>query len=225
MYNSNWGDCLRKYNYDLLRQEVKTYEELRNFKHDFMNHANVLKLYLQMGMVDKSIEYIDKLVSFAGGAWQYKKITGNLEIDMLLSPKISKIYNLGCEIDISSNLSDDLSLNLFDIVSILGNLLDNCYDALVNTTEKRLSIDVNTIYDNLFIQISNTHSNNIIEYNDEIITSKHDNKNHGIGIKSIKNCVDKNHGQVLIEYDEKEFYTEIVIPLKDNINYSCYKKA
>lgn len=226
VYNSYWGDYLKQYAYDLLRQEVKTYQDLKAFRHDFVNHVNVVKLYLQMGMVDESINYIDKLSEFVDESGISTKITGNLEIDMLMSSKIQKLYEIGCKIDISSNLTAQLKLDIFDVVSILGNLLDNCYEALINTKEKRLSLDINVIYDTLYVSIVNTHNNKMLKCGDDILTTKTvDAKDHGIGIKSIKNCVKKHNGKMVIEYDENEFITEISIPLTDDENYSWDKKA
>lgn len=226
VYNRLWGDYLKEYAYNLLKQEVKSYQDLREFKHDFLNHINIIKLYLQMGMVDKSLDYIDKLANFVDKSSTYQKITDNLELDMLLSSKIKKIHELDCEIDISSNVNSKLNLDIFDIVSILGNLLDNSYEALINAKEKRLSVDINIIYDNLYICVINTHNNSMITYGNDILTSKkEDTQNHGIGIKSIKNCVTKNNGEIIIEYDDKEFSTEIYIPLKNEIDYTWDKKA
>lgn len=226
MYNRCWGDYLKQYAYDLLRQEVQTYQGLKEFKHDFINHINIIKLYIQMDMVDKSVDYIDKLLDFVDDHSVCQKITGNLEIDMLVSSKIKKIYEIGCDIDIESNISEKLKIDIFDVVSVLGNLLDNCYEALINANEKRLSLDIDVVNDNLYIAILNTHNNTMVEENNNILTTKQfDAENHGIGIKSVRNCIKKYDGKMMIEYDDKEFYTEIYIPLKSQINYSWNEKA
>lgn len=45
------------------------------------------------------------------------------------------------------------------------------------------------------------------------LTTKADKKNHGIGLRNVRETVEKNQGKFLWEYKENEFKVEIALPL------------
>ncbi len=64
------------------------------------------------------------------------------------------------------------------------------------------------------IKVENTKTNKIITKNGDILTDKKGSL-HGLGIKSVKNSVNKYGGNVVIEYDDKKFVVKIAIPLRN----------
>lgn len=205
-------DWVDNYLYDFLQQEINARNELKYFRHDFVNHIHIIKMYLDMDCAEEATKYIYKLINFVEDN-SYKPITGNLEIDMVLSHKIAKIEKLGAEVDICASIPQKIDLDVFDIVTVFGNLLDNAYEALICTNEKRLSLDINLVDDNLYIMISNSHNNSISFCDNLIVTSKDNAIDHGIGISSVKHCVDKNSGKIDIVFDSEEFTVEICLPI------------
>ncbi len=188
--------------------------DIKCFKHDFKNHMYVLKMYLELGMVDKGLDYINRMVDETSDI-DPKFYTGNTEVDIVLSQKLKKIQNINTDIDFMYTLPSGLKFDPFDVMIILGNLLDNAYEALINTEDRSILLDINLVDDIIYININNTHSNKIKMNEDEIATSKTDKGNHGIGLGSVKRCVYKNHGEIEITHNKDDFNVYLKIPLSN----------
>jgi sensor histidine kinase regulating citrate/malate metabolism len=65
----------------------------------------------------------------------------------------------------------------------------------------------------LFIRISNPYNQKILKDKNtkKLLTTKKDNSNHGKGISSIKNIVEKNDGLIDIDYDNNIFQVSITL--------------
>ncbi|WP_077173623.1 GHKL domain-containing protein [Metaclostridioides mangenotii] len=64
------------------------------------------------------------------------------------------------------------------------------------------------------IVIENTKVNEIIQKNNNFITSKKDKSIHGVGLRNVKNSVKKYSGELIAEYHENKFILKIMIPNK-----------
>lgn len=206
---------LETYLHNLLKENVDSVAQFKFFKHDFVNHVNVIRSYIEMGMLDKSLNYIDKLIGFTN-EFDFSHITGNTEIDIVLNNKISKIKAIGTEIEIMASLPEELEIDIFCLTTLLGNILDNVYDALIFTKDKRLLCDINIVDDNIHINVANTHCNEILCNGDTILSTKIDKSEHGVGLSSIRNCVEKCNGCIEISYDSFEFFIDISVPYVPN---------
>lgn len=65
---------------------------------------------------------------------------------------------------------------------------------------------------NLIILINNSYDGKIINENGEIKTTKIYKSGHGLGIKSIRNILEKYDGEMRINYNNDTFSTSIIIP-------------
>ncbi len=201
----------------MLRESIENELEFRCFKHDIYNHVFVIKTYIEMGMVEEGLQYIDKLVKYTDD-FDFRDITGNTEIDIILRSKIAKLESIGVEMDILAKLPERINMDIFDITVMLGNLLDNAFEALIFAKEKRLQLDINIVDNSLYINIANTHSNQIIKVGNLIKSSKKSEiRKHGLGLRSVKCSVLKYKGEMDISYDESEFNVDIAIPLENAI--------
>ncbi len=89
-----------------------------------------------------------------------------------------------------------------DITIILGNLLENAFEACLRQEDnnKFISVKGKCIKDNLFINISNSFNKKIKVINGKFLSSK--KQGEGIGIKSINSIVDKYGGIVDFEIND-----------------------
>ncbi len=96
---------------------------------------------------------------------------------------------------------------------ILGNLLDNALQAVLLVTENRF-IDFAIHYSKgmLLIKVTNPFKTPITKHeNGVIVTSKADKKNHGYGLKSVNETVEKYNGTVDINPDNDIFTITVVL--------------
>lgn len=143
--------------------------------------------------------------------------TGNETTNIILTEK--KLFcsehgiQLSCMID-GKKMS---FMSEADIYSLLGNLIDNAIEAVINLEEnsRTVSLYVKSVSSFLSINITNLYKGEIDQKNGEIITSKQDKNYHGFGIKSIKNIVKKYDGDIVMNTQDNIFKTSIMIPIPE----------
>lgn len=99
-----------------------------------------------------------------------------------------------------------------DLFSIMGNILDNALEAAQYSEEKRVQVCLSTRNRGYFsvIQVINTYGRKIRIRDGELLTSKAEKGSHGIGLRSVRKTVEKNHGNMDIQYDDHMFSVLLV---------------
>ena len=95
---------------------------------------------------------------------------------------------------------------------ILGNLLDNALQA-VSLVDKNAFIVLTMHYSKgmLIIKVSNPFKNEVKIIDGTVMTSKSDKKNHGLGLRSVKEVVEKYNGTIEIKTDNNIFTITAVL--------------
>lgn len=195
---------------------------IRKEKHDFANHINTLMAMCLLKKPDtlESIEqYARKLVNHTGSSYKFYK-TGNVYVDGLLAIK----SNFACENSINFDVDFDAPLNQIavddiDLTSILGNIIDNAFDAITMHSPHRNGIVAIYTYieqDKYYISISN-NGVKISEANlDKIFENKFTTKSkpgsvneRGYGLYITRQLISKNNGKISVTSSEQE--TEFLI--------------
>ena len=100
--------------------------------------------------------------------------------------------------------------NIFDICTIIGNLLNNAIEAYkedFNNYEIRINLNgTKSVYQ---IEIANTIKESVLSGNKALKTSKSDTKNHGIGIKSVKSRAEKYNGKTQFTEENGQFVARV----------------
>ena len=101
-----------------------------------------------------------------------------------------------------------------DIMAMFGNLLDNAGEAAGKC--ERGNVSVRLFMQNqgafLVIYIKNDHAGGIRQRNGELLTSKKDKGYHGIGLKNIREIVERYRGYMQNDYSDHIYETTIMIP-------------
>ena len=170
-----------------------SYENMRVIKHDLKNFIHTI----DNGNDDNIINSVKDKINEAF----LVSDTGNIVIDSILYNKNEKIKDINGKLELDVNVPIELNMEPVDMMIILGNLLDNAIEAVRNTSDKNIKLEIRYDKPNMFIEISNRYKGILVEENGKFITTKLDIENHGIGIESIKKIADKYNGEV-------EFITE-----------------
>lgn len=104
---------------------------------------------------------------------------------------------------------DKVPLTDYDLCVVIGNLLDNAYNAVSRLTEKEKIIDIHISVndsDSFVIFIKNTYDASPYD------SHQTDNYEHGYGLNNTKNIVDIYHGVMQCRSDDYYAVT-IVIPV------------
>ncbi|MGB4438353.1 MAG: GHKL domain-containing protein [Sedimentibacter sp.] len=224
LYDNLYKSFATKTEEILLQQQNKAYEkqfelmqqsldDVQVVRHDMKNHMITLKnLYLNNETISAS-EYIDDIIFSVDAKKKYSN-SENFIIDSILNYKLQAIRDMDIEPEVEINVPQKISISSYDMTVILGNLLDNAITALKKCTDvKKFSVKINYNKDNILITISNSFSEIIKEKNGSFETLKDDTKNHGFGLKSVKDVVNRNDGHMSVHYDNKIFKVTILLPV------------
>jgi len=189
---------------------------LRFFKHDMDNHFMKMKDLLIDKDYDNLSNYLNDCSDYTKPEYQYSN-SGNHGIDSVLNYKLKEISEKGTKIDVRINLTNKLYIGFFDLIVILGNLVDNAIDELKKSDGGLLAIEIKHKKGIVFIKIENTcHSEPNLK-NGCLLTSKPDAANHGLGLQSVKRTLDKYKGKMTISFENNIFSVNALL-YNGNIN-------
>ncbi|SHK02644.1 Histidine kinase-, DNA gyrase B-, and HSP90-like ATPase [Geosporobacter subterraneus DSM 17957] len=214
--------------YKLQAEYVKNIETLLNIirreKHDFSNHINTvyaLCLINSENTVEKIKKYLDKLVHNIKSSYRYYN-TGNDYVDGLLTVKSNTAFSHDIHLDVDfEEPLNRISLNEYDLISIIGNIVDNAFDAVLSipdNEQKIVSICTYIEEDDYYLSIANNGPPIPPENIDKIFengfsTKGRDKEEHGLGLFIIKELVNKHHGEIIVNSSDLETEFLIKLPL------------
>ena len=128
-------------------------------------------------------------------------------MDAIVHEKYEKAKEHEIDFEIKGVFSDRLMISNYDICTILGNALDNALEASQKVQGKRyVCMEIRSHQNMLHLIIRNSMAGK-----SDLSTTKNDRRYHGFGLDNLKQCVEKNMGQVEITQTEEEFCLDIVI--------------
>lgn len=175
-------------------------EQIRYLRHDMKNHLQEMKILLDQNRISELKKYICVSESALINPREYIH-TGNGDIDSLMNYKLQIAKEMDAEVEANVSIPDGLPIDSFDIVSILGNLMDNAIEALRTAESKIIKISIQYDKKILFISIQNTCAQPPAFENERPIRLiRNGNTARGIGLKSVDHTLKKYHGNMKFSY-------------------------
>ena len=194
----------------LMQESVK---KVRSIRHDMNFHLAAIKDFT--GENKAATDYINSLLNDISKSEVYST-TGNIAFDSIINFKLKTAEEDSVKLDLSIFVPPVVNVEIADIVTILGNLLDNALDAVAKVEDKLIKLDIEYSKESLFIQLENTFDGEV-KYEkgkseaDKIITTRKDGDNHGYGLKNIRKSVEKYNGHVDISHDGNVFSVGVLL--------------
>jgi hypothetical protein len=203
---------MQKQQYDYqLQQSVA----VRRFKHDLVNHIGALRELMNEKKTEEAKEYIDTIWNIQN-AFDLKIHTGDSFLDVIVNYYSYLATKENIEFVVLGRLTGKMPLEMFDITTLMGNILQNAVEAAVKADVPRIRVEFVEHKKEIFIVVSNSVAEGINTKADFFMTSKKDKENHGFGLKNIVATVEKYHGECymesLVENEEALFKISIAIP-------------
>ncbi len=192
-----------------LDEIVVTQNQIKKFKHDFLNYEIGLKSYLQNKDCVGAIKYLDGLSGNFGSSENIIE-TGNAALDAILSAKKAIAESKGISFTTQIQIPQKLDIEAIDMCIIFGNAVDNAIEACEKIKDKSRRIDLTLICQGkrVFCKITNTTA----ERRKSILkTSKSDAGNHGFGLDNIKTSLAKYNSEPTITQTDDEFTIKFII--------------
>lgn len=202
---------------DKIKTDITYYEilerqntNLRAYAHDAKNQLSAIKNLNDNPEIEMHIsKMVERLI-------EYSKVchSGNHTLDVVIDKYVTEcdLNNITFEFDIkNNNLSQ---VEPYDLVAILGNLLDNALEASEQSQDKMVSIETDFRNNFSVIVVSNSCDKNPRFNNSELpVTTKSNKQLHGFGLKSVRKTLKKYNGDIAFEYDyqKKTFIVTVML--------------
>ena len=188
--------------------------ELRRFRHDLKQKMLGLKHLIELHDDIKAMEFIQNELNILSEKKPDKINTGNFAIDAILNDRYRSSLKDGIRFQTYLDMPAQLPYGEGDLCVLLGNLLDNGWEAALRDENPDRYVDIRIIYDrdNLIITEKNNFDGTFIQNKSGgFETIKEDAVNHGLGLESIRKIAEKYHGNVCIECREKVFKIQVLL--------------
>lgn len=196
---------LLKYNNMLQNKhsaEIKDlYKEVQTMRHDMKNQFISIRSSIQDENFNKAIDYANSIIENINNTKKFV-FTKNDMFNAIVNNKLSEANSKAVKISYSINYELDQRMEDTDINILFGNLLDNAIEACEKLkSNKEIILVIDKKRDYIFIEVKNTIDKSILKENPNLLTTKHEKSNHGLGVRGIKKIVEKYDG--IINYYEK----------------------
>lgn len=187
-------------------------ETIKLLKHDMKNNISCIDALIEEENYDEAHNICHSLTN------KYTSIgtivnTENYLLNAVLNVEIEKAKSYGIPVKLS--ITNDLKMfkNSSDIISLIGNILDNAISYLSKNKVKNNEINFSTGYEGSYsvIKCRNNILDSVLFNNTSLKTDKKDKDNHGKGITIINSIAHKYNGDVIIKERNKEFIITVIL--------------
>lgn len=186
---------------DSLKNLERKYYETAKIRHDFKNYISCALDMAKKGSNTELAKFLEEISEEKINDITSYVATKRGVIGAVLNSKLSKAKNIGADMQcyILSELED---ISDMDIGIILANLTDNALEACEkNKGRSEILLKTWTEAGYYFIEITNTVETDVLSENPELKTSKKNSELHGVGLRSVRDIVEKYDG--MIGFDQK----------------------
>lgn len=201
---------IEKSYYDILEQQN---QQLIIYAHDVKNHLAAIKVLNTdphiSGYVAKLSERLD--------SYTRNCHSGNMLLDVIINKYVMECDQSGISFDYDVKLYNMNDIEDLDLVSILGNLMDNALEAAQKSDAKEIYLETTrrNAYHVLLIRNSSLPPKND---NGRLVTSKADSSLHGFGLKSVAKTLKKYHGDLQWDYDDASNTFTMTVMIGNPVN-------
>ena len=186
-------------------------DSMRANNHDFTNKLHVILGLIQMEMYDEASSYIQNITMVQRE--NISKVMNSVQDPSVAALLIGKIAR-AAELNVSFELCEgsfyspsDLHLSSETLITVIGNLLDNAFDAMDNeeiTAEKHLSFGIYSRPGAVLITVVDNGKGILGADKERIFENGFSTKGEGrgTGLYQVKNMVERLGGKIIVESEE-----------------------
>ena len=193
------------------RYSLELDERIKKERHELKNNY----LYIQTLLADQKYDEIEKYLEETIGQKMNalsEVSTGNTMIDYVINRKISEVRKKNVRIYTEVLLPKDISIDEEKFCTVFLNLFNNAVEACSTVDNPDIHIALKCVRNYLCCEIKNKADIGLINSNPQLKTTKTDNKNHGFGLKIVKETLNECDGLFSTTTEGNYFISKFMIP-------------
>ena len=196
-----------------LRESEIQFEEIKKIRHDMKNHLLCIEALISEHDLNGAEQYINDMIRNKLNFGYQSIRTGNRVVDIVANTKLLKCREEGIK-TVVKIMAFPINISDTDICVLLGNLFDNAIEECMGIQgEREICFEFLNKKSYVNIKIKNSLKSSILRQNPELNTTKKDKNLHGIGLRSIRDVVNKYEG--MIDFYEEGTYFIVDVWLKN----------
>lgn len=193
------------------RADLDCMEQIRKMRHDLKHHLTVLSALLTENDLDSAKAYINEL----SGELPQVPLDGKNRLTKGFLRKYAQLCRCGGITLISDiRYDEDALTDKTRLGLILGNALQNAYEAALDAPERGLRqvrIEGRTVQNTLLLVVENSYDGHL---NPDYHTTK-SGALHGYGLPSIRKAAESAGGYVDIEHTQEKFRLTVALTIEE----------
>lgn len=181
------------------KEQEENFLEIRRMRHDLRNTLLYIQELNRHDRAEEIAQFLKDRLEIVNQESKAIIQTGHLAVDALINDKYRSAGKEGIRFQTDIQIPAEMPFEGADLAILLGNLLDNGQEAAARCEEAGRYISVGMYFDgqNLIIRLENSYDGVVISRGrNRFATRKRDAYNHGLGMGSIYQVVEKYEGSI-----------------------------
>ena len=152
---------MEQYQNKLLERQFEeidnTYREMRGWRHDYKNHMQVLKIYVENRQWENARDYIVQMNEDLESIDHVIK-TGNIMADAIVNSKVSLAKKKDIKLDVTAKIPKEIPMTDVEFC-VFGNIMDNAIEAcekLASKENKFIRVYIGVFKKQFYMSVSNS---------------------------------------------------------------------
>lgn len=211
-----WSENVQKLQLDYYNKIKEKTDAIRQIRHDFKDQLESINRLVKENTLESSTlatNILNELNSKID-ATRLPIYTQNLIVNTVVGIKVEKHLQDEIQWDIKLDLPNTIeSVDAIDLNCLFINLLNNSIEACLKSKIEERKIILHAIMKSnyLIIKIENPFTELVTDAHGNLLTTKTDKENHGIGTILIENIVKKYDGNYEFEINKNTFKSVVTI--------------
>lgn len=206
--------------------QKKADEAVRRRYHDLKHYLAEFEVLLKDGAAGPGADAEALLADMRRelGSYEARIETGNEAADVVLAEKMAACEQAGARPVFYADAACLSFMSAFDLCAVLGNLLDNAVEAVAGLARRseegeagvpEVVLDIRPRKGFASIRCSNPYVGGLRPVEGGYATTKRDREGHGVGLRSVRETVERYGGVLTLEAAGGVFTATAIVPLPD----------
>ena len=213
-YSEHWQHTLAEKQMALQRAHLDDMrasgDAMRQLRHELKNHMFYMQYLIDKKDFDGLSRYFREFYQKESRHLVEVDASGSV-LNAVLHQKLSVAGQKGIQIVDDLHCAPPKEIDEKDLCLLLSNLLDNAIEASEGLQNAVITVHMRLVKEYLSLVVSNTVDRDVLRENPGLSTDKPHREIHGIGLRVIREIVDRYDGSVRFESGDGMFHAKLML--------------